>query len=478
MKRLFATLLVLTMLLSLVACGNKASGDTPADGGAVTEDTPTATDDGTATGDTSVASDPTEIVLWSCRTDEEGEAFQRYVDDFNASQSEYKVSMGHIDGSSAMLDIFQYSPAGDRPDLVEVSLEQQVPLLTDNPECIIPVQSFVEEDGYDVSNIPAHIVNALTDNEGNLVGTPIDNSAFGFFYNAKLLEAAGINVKTDLNSIEDIAIACDKLQANGVKYPIFIAPNALSYYSVLAAQGLHMVDMNNGNDGVCTTSLINEDPLKSATIKYFTTIQEIAEKGQNAPTDLSGSDLCQRFVEGDLAMFWGTISYANLIGNLCNWEMEFGFHPACPIDAGAELKGQAAYGRALLIGNNDDDDRARGAWEFMKWLLKDENTSDFAIISGNLPVTISGFNSDAYQEWSAEYFPTAGWTFEAQVNSQPGSGRAKMPMYGRCNYIIANTIGMFLWHASNNTYLNPVGTVENLAGEINRCIEEYHWARA
>ena len=76
MKKVLAMILSLVMLLGLVACGDKTP-DTP--------DTP----DG-----------PTELVMWSTRTGTDAEAVQRYIDQFNASQDKWHLTMVYNGGYS------------------------------------------------------------------------------------------------------------------------------------------------------------------------------------------------------------------------------------------------------------------------------------------------------------------------------------------------------------------------------------------
>ena len=448
MKKVLAMILSLVMLLGLVACGEKKPDQPEQPEG------------------------PTEIVMWSVRGGEDAAAIQTYIDEFNASQDKWNLTMVYTGGYADTQAKFQTAAAGDRPDLVDFGAENCA-YFFDNPECYVPVQKFIDEDNYDASNILAHARYNLTDAEGNLIGVPLGNSAVGFVYNGDLLAAAGIDPHKDLNSLEDLAAAADKLQANGVKYPVFVDYDSTTYDSMLAAQGLALVDNNNGYDGNPTKTLLGEEPLKSATTKFFSLIQSMAKKGQLPPSGLSGSDLRQMVVNGELAIFCWTVTSSVIVGDLCNWELDIGFHPSMTIDSGAEVKGQGAYGGVLVIGNNNDDNRARGAWEFLKVFLKDENVVDFALISSYLPTTESAFNSDQYQAWMNEKLPSYQYTADVMADAKPNTGVARMPNYGDVQSIMTDIVTKVL---DDHTY-TPEQATADLQSRIDESIQLYNLSK-
>lgn len=212
---------------------------------------------------------------------------------------------------------------------------------------------------------------------------------------------------------------------------MYLSPNSIYYTFMVTAEGMQYVDNNNGKDGVPTTSLINEEPLASATTKFFTIIQDMQKKGQMASTSLDGATARQMFLDGEIAILSSTCSGLVAIGEMCNWEVEFGFHPAYTINAGAENYGQCVGGGQIYIGNNENPEKERGAWEFLKFLMNTENSVAFAMTTGYLPTTKSGFESDEYQAFVEEYFPTAIDSYEAQQNTADDCYNAFMEPAGR-----------------------------------------------
>ena len=440
MKKVLAMIMALAMVLSLVACGNNGDNtDTP--------DTP----DG-----------PTELVLWSTRTGTDAEALQKYIDQFNAGQDKWNLTMVYNGGYGDTQAKFMSTAAEERPDLVEFGNEN-ASYFFGNPDACVPVQKFIDEDGYDASNIMAHLRNSMTDAEGNLLGVPLGNSAVGFIYNGTLLAQHGIDPNT-INSLDELYETAKALKAAGVKYPVFLDNDSTSYVSMLAAQGIDFVDNDNGYGGDVTKTLLDEEPLKSATIKFFDMYRKLIDEELCPPYGMSGGDLRQMMVNGELAIMSWTITSAGIVGDLCNWELDIGWHPSMTFDKGAEVVGQGAYGCVMFIGNNGDENRARGAWEFMKVMMEDENVADFAIVSSYMPTTERGYNSDTYQTWLQERLPSYINTYEAMTKAQPKTGNPRMAMYTDVERNINDLI--------NKMIDDPTYTGEQAAADLKTIAED------
>ena len=439
MKKVLAMILSLVMLLSLVACGEKAPVD----------------DDNTPDG-------PTELVLWSTRTSEDAEAMQKYIDQFNASQDKWNLTMVYNGGYSDTQAKFLSKAAGERPDLVEFGNENAA-YFFDNADICVPVQKFIDEDGYDISNMMANVRTSLTDANGDLFGIPLGNSNVGFIYNGTLLAQHGVD-PNEVKSLDDLYEVAKQLKAAGVKYPVYLDNDSTVYISMLAAQGIDMVDNNNGYDGNPTKTLLDEEPVKSATIKYFDMYRKLIDEELCPPYGMSGGDLRQMIVNGELAFFNWTITSTPIVSDLCKQELDIGYIPALTIDKGAEVVGQGSFGCVMLIANNNDDNRARGAWEFMKVLMETENVADFATISYYMPTTEDGYNSDTFQSWLQEKRISYTSTYEVMSSVQPKTGNPRMPMYTDVETIIISQI--------NKVIDDPTYTAEQATADLKTLTEE------
>ena len=156
-----------------------------------------------------------EVVFWNVLTGNGGELMQRWAEEFNASQSDYYINMTYSGSYEESLAKYQSTTKGNRPDVVMVSTEY-VAFFADNPDYFVPVQKYIDEDNYDVTDIMANLRASYSDSDGNMMCMPIGNTVVGFMYNNKVLKEHGIDIK-DINSYEDLRDAVGKLKSEGVK---------------------------------------------------------------------------------------------------------------------------------------------------------------------------------------------------------------------------------------------------------------------
>ena len=415
-----------------------------------------------------VTAAPTEVVFWNVLSGASGEYMQRVAEEFNAAQSDYFINMTYSGSYEESLAKYQSTTKGNRPDVIMVSTEM-VAFFADNPDYFVPVQKYIDEDNFDVTDIMANLRASYSDSNGNMLCMPIGNTVVGFFYNNDILDEHGINID-DINSYEEMKVAIDKLKAEGMEHPFWIAPNSIFYTFNVTAEGLHYVDNNNGKDGVPTRTLIDEEPLKSVTMKFFQFLADLSRDDEIAPIDMKNADARQMFANGDLAFVSLTISNANLIGTLSDWTQNFSFKPSITISAGAENHGQCTGGGTLFLGNNGTPEVERGAWEFMKFLLQPEKTAEFALTTAYLPTTVGGYNTAEYQDYVQNKFPTAQVAYEAQQATSEDCYNALLPMFGDFHQIAIDYM--------RNIIMDPDVDIEEYTLEFaaaeNECIEMYN----
>lgn len=454
MKKFLAILLSLVMVLTLVACGEKP----PVDDGNNEEE---------EGNEVVIPEGRTEVVMWSNWTGKGGETLQKIADDFNGRQDKYFLNLTYAGAYAEILAKYQATTPGNRPDLVCVSTEY-VSFFADNENYHVNIQKYIDEDNYNIGDVLPHLRNSYSNAAGEMMCAPLGNTVVGYFYNNDVLKANGISAD-DLNSYEEIAAACDKLQAAGVKYPFYIAPNSIYYTFPVTAQGYQYVDNNNGKDALCTKTLINEGELAGVTQRFFGYLTSMAAKGQLAPTTLTSADARQMFVNGEIAIMSSTCSSLVAIGDLCEWKVDFGFHPAITVDAGVESKGECTGGGAIFMCQNNDANKERGAWEFLKVVMEPQYVVEFAMGTGYLPTTQSGYESDTYQAFVAEKFPTAVKSYESQKNTGEDVYNAFLPMFGDFHQIGIDMINAAL----DDPTQDPADLAKQFAEKADECIELY-----
>lgn len=75
-----------------------------------------------------------------------------------------------------------------------------------------------------------------------------------------------------------------------------------------------------------------------------------------------------------------------------------------------ESTAEIGGGNIAIIKNNSNDQQIAAAWEFIKFLLNDENVATNAINTGYLPITNSSVETEQIQNlWKDDPRFTVGW---------------------------------------------------------------------
>lgn len=439
MKKLIALFLAALMLVSLVACGEKAPEEPEG---------------------------PITITVWTCNSGDTGEWLTQAAARFNESQDKYIVEQSYAGSYSEVLTKLS-ATTGEWPDIFHSDTESAYTyyLMKDK---YVPIQKYIDEDKHDMSAIMGNLASTYSDAEGNWQCMPLGNTVTGFFYNPVLLEQAGVNPDTDLGSYEEITEACRKLKAIGVESPFYLHTSSGFYSFPMTAQGIQYVDNNNGKDGAPTKSLIGEPgECRDATIDFFQNIKTMKAEGLMVPFGTTTGDGRALFVEGKCAIMCAFISGFNTVYNAVDGKFPVAFHTAPTINKGAKNVGQCTGGGCLFLANNNNPAKERGAWEFMKFLTNDENTVGYAKVSGYLPISTTGAATQEYKDFMATKFPTAQQSLDAQAATPPTTYNAWLPMFNDFHALCKQYYGV----AYDNDALSAEEITDQFAKAVDEAIE-------
>lgn len=461
-KEFYALTLALIMLLSLAACGSSPAGSSG------TQTTPPSSTQTPSNSDASGAG-PVTITVWTCNQGDTGAWLTAAAQRFNESQDKYIVDQSYAGEYSEVTAKLGATKAAEMPDIFQSDTEGAYTYYT-QPDKYVPIQQFVDEDNYDMSSILGNLKATYT-MDGQWQCMPLGNTATGFFYNAEMLDAAGIDPKTDLESYEDIMAACRKLKANGVDTPFYLHGSSSFYSFPMTAQGIDYVDNDNGKSGVPTKSLVGESgACHDATVSFFQIIKDMKAEGLMVPFGTTVDDGRDMFYNGECAIMCAFISTFHTVNNGVGGKFDFGFHVAPTINAGAKNVGQCTGGGVLFIGNSGDAQRERGAWEFMKFLMTDENVVGYATVSGYLPITTTGMASAEYEKYLEETFPTARDALEAQAATPEDCYNAWLPMFTDFHALCREYYGV----AYDDDSLSAEEVTDRFASAVDEAIELYN----
>ena len=161
----------------------------------------------------------TEIAWWHSMTGALGDRVTGLADQFNKSQSEYKVNAvykGNYDESMATA-IAAYR-AGNAPNVLQV-FEVGTATMMYSKGAIMPVSDLMKAAGekFDPSVYVPAVAGYYTSPKGELVSFPFNSSTTVFYYNKDMFAKAGLDVNKPPVTWQDVLVAAAKLKANGEK---------------------------------------------------------------------------------------------------------------------------------------------------------------------------------------------------------------------------------------------------------------------
>jgi sn-glycerol 3-phosphate transport system substrate-binding protein len=383
MRRLWTLLGVALLALALSACGG--GGDESGGGG---ETRPTA------------AAGTVSIDFWHSEAAENEATLQRLIDRFNASQDEVKVRLlyqGNAD--DILLKLLSSLRSGDVPALVDLK-EADFQVAVDSG-AVTPVQEFIDEEGYDLSDFDEKAIQYYTADD-KLYAMPLGIIFPMLFYNKVPLQEVGLDAEKPPLTLDDVRAYSEKLfkvdgAGNVVRSGIALDLGAWYLEDVLAEHGDLYVNNENGRDGRATEAVFNNATGQT----LFRWWDKMVGEGLafNVGRNPTAADTLMAVASGRAAMAVAASStlgsvLAVIDAGLEGVELGVGPFPTVPGSTG----GPAIFGRALWIMNQRPDAEQRAAWKLARWLAEPEQQAEFFAGTGHLPVRLSAYDQEAARQ--------------------------------------------------------------------------------
>jgi len=332
----------------------------------------------------SAASAETEIQFWHAMGGQLGERTDAFATAFNAMQDECTVtSVYQGNYTETMTTAIAAFRAGEQPNIVQVfEVGTATMMAAEANGAIVPVYQLFEDAGLEFDEsayIPA-VISYYSDTEGNLLSLPYNSSTPVMWYNADMFEAAGVEIPTTWDEVEEAARA---LKANGVESPFGFGWQSWTMIENYSAwHDLPLGTLENGFAGTETEFTFNNE----AVVNH---IQRIADMGEEGLFTYGGrrGDSRGMFVNGETAMWINSSAY---YGGFVNDITDFTFGQAMlPLDtAVADAPQNSIIGGATLwaLAGHDDAQNACSA-QFLAYLSGTEEQADWASATGYVPIT-------------------------------------------------------------------------------------------
>jgi sn-glycerol 3-phosphate transport system substrate-binding protein len=391
MRRLWTLVVVGVLALALSACGGKEGAE---EGG-----TPGQEARSTA------AAGPVSIDFWHSEAAANEATLQRLVDRFNASQDEVKVRLLYQGNSDdILLKLLNSLHSGDVPALVDLK-EADFQVMVDSG-AVTPVQKFIDEEGYDLSDFDQKAIQYYTADD-KLYAMPLGIIFPMLFYNKVPLREVGLDPDKPPITIDDVRAYSEKLlkvdsAGNVVRSGIALDLVPAYLENILAEHGDLYVNSNNGRDGRATEAVFNNDTAQT----FFSWWGEMVDSGLafNVGRNPGAADALMAIASGRAAMAvaWSSTlrSVLDVLeAGLQGVELGVGPFPVVPGSTG----GPGIFGRALWIMNQRPEEEQRAAWKLARWLAEPEQQAEVFTGTSHLPVRLSAYDQEASRQVLEKY---------------------------------------------------------------------------
>ncbi|MCY4258158.1 MAG: extracellular solute-binding protein [bacterium] len=229
-------------------------------------------------------------------------------------------------------------------------------------DAFLPLGSYVEADGYDLSAWPSSMIQHFSDSDGELLLLPTSNLSFNFlYYNKSIFDEAGMDYPDGSWSIDDLISVARELSVQDEQWGFGFAWDDL-YQTWMRMYGCEFSDDPTFatdytyNGPHCAEALAELDELSREGVINWDTG---AQWGGLAPGDATGESA---FSAGHVAMLLSGTWEAPTIADNSGGAFEFDA-AAAPLDDGGRIQG-AASGFGVYSGT----DNPQWAWEYVKFI--------------------------------------------------------------------------------------------------------------
>lgn len=323
-----------------------------------------------------------KINFWHSMGGVNGEATEKIVKSFNASQKECEAVSTYVGSYDDGLTKLQAALRGKNPPHVQQIYDLGLQGIAESGQ-IIPISDLAKRDKYDLSGILFPLARYYN-LDGKYYGAPFNASTAELYYNVDAFKAVGLTrpPKTFEEFVE-YARKLTKKDASGnvIQYGSSIRVYGWFIEQLIYNQGGYVVNNDNGRTKRATAVSYN-GPEGVRAVKW---IVDMTREGINANVGRDGAAQRQAFTSGKAAMFMESTAALGAVTREVGGRFQF---RTVPLPRPEGTKGGTAIGGAALYVFKDHPDNEIGcAWNFVKYAISPEVQFDWHKTTGYYPVT-------------------------------------------------------------------------------------------
>ncbi|WP_050527570.1 sn-glycerol-3-phosphate ABC transporter substrate-binding protein UgpB [Pseudorhodobacter aquimaris] len=326
----------------------------------------------------------TEIQFWHAFTGRLGELVAAQVEDFNASQDEFKVVATHKGNYSETLNAgIAAFRAGEQPHILMV-FEVGTATMMSAAGAVRSVTKVMETSGaeFDPDAYIGAVKGYYTSTDGEMLSLPFNASTPVLWVNRDAFKAAGVDPDTDLSTWQNVGEVLTQLRDGGSECPLTTAWQSWIHLENFSAyHDVPFATQDNGFGGL-NTELAFNGPEQVA---HISAMGEWARDGKffyAGRRNEGGAN----FRAGECALF--TESSAGYAGIKAEAGFDFDVRPL-PYWEGVGNAPQNTIigGASLWVMEGHEDAEYKGAGQFLSYLSSSDVQAQWHQDTGYLPIT-------------------------------------------------------------------------------------------
>lgn len=364
-KRLLSLMLVVALIITVVGCGSKGTS-TNTNSGA----------DSSASGGPAKVESPITINFW--HTFGSGDLLE-YMEDavqrFNET-NEYGITVNAtFIGSYATVraQLTTSIGAGDNPQVAVIGMSD----ILGTSGVLADMTPYVERDGVDLSTYDEPATTSMYCDD-KLTQMPFIRSITTMYYNIDMFKAAGYDSAP--KTIAEMEEMCKKVAQVNNCYGMELL-NDVGFYHEGLIRSLEA-------EGLCDKDNSGASCLEDGTLlQLLSDWSRWCEEGWCYAPDVSDATnkMYQMLYNGELASCFASSAVKTTI---MNYGKEAGVNIGCaPMPTYTGEGGCGGGGDLAIVSANNDDQQIAASWEFVKFLMSDEEVAIRSEASGYLPTS-------------------------------------------------------------------------------------------
>jgi sn-glycerol 3-phosphate transport system substrate-binding protein len=330
----------------------------------------------------------TEIAWWHSMTGALGDRVAGLADQFNKSQSEYKVNAvfkGNYD--EAMAAAIAAYRAGNAPNILQV-FEVGTATMMYSKGAIKPVSDVMKTAGekFDPSAYVPAVAGYYTSPKGDMVSFPFNSSTTVFYYNKDMFAKAGLDPEVAPKTWPELVTVAAKLKASGEKCAYTTGWQSWVHLESFSAwHNVEFASKNNGFGGLDARLKFNS-PLH---VRHIENLANWAKQGYfTYPGRKTEGEA--KFYSGECGMLTSSsAAYANIAKN-AKFKFAVATLPYYSDVAGAP-QNTIIGGASLWAMSGKKTDEYKAVAKFFKFLSQPEVQAKWHQETGYLPITKAAY---------------------------------------------------------------------------------------